>query len=257
MTYWIDCTDIHYAAGHTAILKGISFHAQKGEFIGICGPNGAGKSTMLRIIGGILRPSQGEILIKGKPIRAYQPRALAHEIALMHQDTHVGFDFTVREIVLLGRYPHRSLLSRYAASDYSQVDRALALAQCSELSSRKVSTLSGGELQRVMLARAFAQDTDILLLDEPTSSLDVRFSEQTFDSARRFAANDGLVISVIHDLRTAAAHCDRILLMHGGSLLRDGSPRESLTSEALGEAYAIHAAVFDNPVGQWDYYIKP
>lgn len=237
------------------ILRGIDFSAQPGELIGLCGPNGAGKSTLLRALGGLI-PAGGQLTLSGKPLRGYGPRRLARHIAFMHQDTQVPFGFTAREVVAMGRYPYRGAFGGLDPADLRAIEHAMELAACAEHADKPVTQLSGGERQRVMLARALAQDTPILLLDEPASSQDARLSHQVFALAAHLAHEGRLVIAVAHDLRVAAAHCSRILLLAGGLAVASAPPRQALTEANLSLAFALRARVFDNPAGQWDYYVE-
>lgn len=236
------------------ILRGVNFSACSGEVVGICGPNGAGKSTLLRVLSGLLLPTEGQVKIMGTPMADLKLAQRARLMAYMHQDTAMAFDFTVRQVVALGRYPLRSALAALSAADQIVIDEAMARAQCDHLADRPVPHLSGGERQRVMLARALAQETPILFLDEPTASLDVAFTLRLMGMAGSMAKAGKLVIAVMHDLRAAAGACDRVLLMQAGDAIAYGSPRTVLTEAHLAKAYGVNARVFDNPAGGWDYY---
>lgn len=246
---------LSYAAGRHPILRHVNAFANAGEVVGLCGPNGAGKSTLLRLLGGALRAREGDVLLHEKSLHSYSPRVLARHIALMHQHTTLDFDFTVREAVLLGRSPYLGLWGNTAPSDYAAVEAALHAADCAALATRRVTALSGGEMQRVMLARALCQDTDILLLDEPTAGLDIHFARQVYACARRLATQGKCVVCVIHDLPAAAQTCHRLYLLGAGQVLADGTPREVLTSENIHRAYGVQAHIYDNPNGEWAYYI--
>ncbi len=255
----LSAREVRYSAragrGHTDILRGVRLDASAGELLGLCGPNGAGKSTLLRALAGLL-PAQGEITLGGKPLRAYSVRALAHQIAFMHQDTQVPFGFTAREIVAMGRHPYRGAFGGLSRSDLDAIDRSMELSRCAEYADKLITQLSGGERQRVMLARALAQDTPILLLDEPASSQDAKLAHQVFALAAQLAEKGRLVIAVAHDLRIAAAHCHRLLLLAEGAPLACGAPREVLTETNLAQGFGLNTRVFDNPAGQWDYYVE-
>jgi iron complex transport system ATP-binding protein len=173
----------------------------------------------------------------------------------MHQDTVMPFDFPSREVVLMGRHPYSSSLAAYSAEDYRIVERCLAVAGCLEEADKRVTALSGGERQRVMFARILAQDTPILLLDEPTSSLDIRHANQLFLNVRRLAAAGKLVIAVMHDLRAAAKYCNRLFLIHQGRLVAAGEPEDVLHEGHISYAFGIRAHTFRNPVGHWDYAV--
>lgn len=239
----------------TDILLGVDFHAGPGEFVGIVGPNGAGKTTLLRCMAGFLPIRKGTVTLDGADVHRAPPRKLAKQIAYMHQDTAVPFDFSAAQVVAMGRSPW---ISRFAVPDAgdARVRRAMEQAGCEDLADRPVSGLSGGERQRVMLARALCQDAPCLLLDEPTASLDIYHACQVFHLCREKAGEGRCVVAVLHDLRQAARYCTRLCLMHGGRVLADGAPEQVLTPENLYAAYGVRALVFRNPSGEWDYTVE-
>lgn len=252
------CQGLGFKAGQPApreILRNVSFRAGSGEFIGIVGPNGAGKSTLLRNLGGLLAPTAGGVSLNGREIRDYKPRDLATLSAYMHQDTVMPFAFLARDVVMLGRHPYSSPLAAFSTEDETYVRQCMLAADCLEEADKLVTTLSGGERQRVMLARALAQDTPLLLLDEPTASLDIRHAGEIFLLARELAEAGKLVIAVMHDLRAAAKYCSRLFLIHEGQLVANGDPEEVLHEGHITYAFDIHARTFRNPAGQWDFYI--
>lgn len=252
------CRELSYKVGpekELTILNNISFSAQSGEFIGIVGPNGAGKSTLLRQLGGLLRPTAGQVLLNGRPLHAIRTREMAKSCATMHQDTIMPFAFPVRDVVMMGRHPYRSSLAAYSAKDEIYVQQCMEAAGCLAEADKLVTELSGGERQRVMFARILAQDTPLLLLDEPTSSLDIRHAGEVLLVARQLADAGKLVIAVMHDLRAAAKYCSRLLLIHQGQLVAEGDPIDVLHEGHISFAYNIQATTFQNPAGQWDYYV--
>ena len=236
-----------------AILRDVSFSAQSGSFVGVVGPNGAGKTTLLRQIGGLIRPSGGQIIYNGQPVQQFKPRTYARLCSYMHQDTVVPFDFSVRDVVMMGRHPYASAMAAYSAADYTYTSQCMELAGCMPDADKRVTTLSGGERQRVMFARALAQDTPLILLDEPTSSLDIRHASEVFLVIRRLAAAGKLVIAVLHDLRAAAKYCDQLFLMVHGQLVAWGDPQDVLHEGHIRYAFEIEAKTFLNPLGNWDY----
>jgi ABC-type cobalamin/Fe3+-siderophores transport system ATPase subunit len=255
----INCQDLGYHVGPPPgldILKQVSFTGQNGELIGICGPNGAGKSTLLRQLGGLIEPSAGSVCLNGQSVRAYKPRKLARLVSFLHQDTVMPFAFPSHEVVLMGRHPYQSSLAAWSAQDMAYVEACMAAADCQDEADKLVTTLSGGERQRVMIARLLAQDTPVILLDEPTASLDIRHTQNILKLARDLADAGKLVIMVIHDLRAAARFCTRICLMVQGHLVADGQPADVLHEGHIAYAYGVRAHTFQNPVGQWDYYIE-
>lgn len=252
------CQDLDYCSGPPSvkeILQDVSFAAKGGEFLGIVGPNGAGKSTLLRNLGGLLRPASGRVLYNGQEVHDIKPRVFATMSAYMHQDTVMPFSFLVRDVVMLGRHPYSSPLAAPSPEDEDYVRQCMWTTDCLELADKMITTLSGGERQRVMLARLLAQDTPLVMLDEPTSSLDIRHSGDVFLLLRNLADAGKLVISVMHDLRAAAKYCSRVLLIHQGRLVADGDPEDVLHEGHITYAFEIRARTFQNPIGQWDFYI--
>lgn len=252
----LDCDQLGYQVGRepkVTILEQIGFHAENGEFIGIVGPNGAGKTTLLRQLGGLIRPTAGQVLCNGRPVQEYRPRDYARLSAYMHQDTVMPFDFPVRDVVMMGRHPYSSNIAAYSAQDEAYVDQCLEAAGCSAEAGKLVTALSGGERQRVMFARALAQDTPLLLLDEPTASLDIRYANELFLLVRELAAAGKLVIAVMHDLRAAAKYCSRLFLICQGRLVAAGDPVDVLHEGHISYAFGIRARTFRTPAGHWDY----
>ena len=249
---------VSFGAGQREdVLRGVDFAAEAGQVAGICGPNGAGKSTLLRALAGFLKPQAGEVLLSGRPLVGFSMRERARAFAYMHQESHLPFAFTVREVVKMGRYPHRARWAAPGAADKKAVAAAMERTGCAQLAGQPYAQLSGGERQRVMLARALCQDTRLLLLDEPTASLDLHFAGQLYQLARDHAAQGGAAVLVMHDLRAAALACSHLFLLHQGLVVAAGPPRQVLTSQNLQTAYGAKAIPFDNPIGEWDYYIEP
>ena len=252
----IQCEQLSYVVGRDqplTILKSVSFAAESGSFIGIVGPNGAGKTTLLRQIGGLIRPTEGQILCNGRRIDHHKPRDYARICSYMHQDTVVPFDFPVRDIVMMGRHPYATAMAAFSTADKAYVEQCMAVAGCLADADKRVTALSGGERQRVMFARALAQDTPLVLLDEPTSSLDIRHANELFLVIRQLAAAGKLVIAVMHDLRAAAKYCSRLFLMVHGQLVAAGDPEDVLHEGHISYAFGIKAQTFRNPMGNWDY----
>lgn len=238
------------------ILRDVDFSARQGQVVGICGPNGAGKSTLLRTLAGFLKPRAGKVMLSGEPLAGIPMRQRALRFAYMHQETTLSFSFTAEEVVGMGRYPHRARLAAPGEQDMQAIARAMEKTGCSALAKQPFALLSGGERQRVQLARALCQEAALLLLDEPTASLDLRFAGELYTLAREHAATGGAVVLVMHDLRAAAAACTHLYLLHQGRVVAQGPPRQVLTTENLAQAYGARAIPFDNPAGEWDYYIE-
>ena len=252
------CKDLGYQVGRECkktILDKVSFSAHSGEFIGIVGPNGAGKTTLLRALGGLIAPTAGQALIDGRAVQQIHPRELARICSYMHQDTVLPFAFPVRDVVMMGRHPYHSSFAAETPQDIAYVKSCMVAAGCDDDADKLVTVLSGGERQRVMLARILAQDTPLLLLDEPTSSLDIHHANETFLLTRELAEAGKLVVAVMHDLRSAAKYCHRLFLIYQGQLVADGEPEDVLHEGHISYAFGIRANTFKNPLGQWDYYV--
>ncbi len=239
-------------ASDTPVLASLSLALTPGVFTGVVGPNGSGKSTLVRALSRALKPSGGAVLLEDADLyRARSARQSAQAIAVVPQDTSVSLDFSVRDIVRMGRAPHlppRPFASEGPA-DEQIVSDALGAAHIEHLAERAVTTLSGGERQRVLLARALAQCPQVLLLDEPTASLDLRHQAETLTVAQNLAHGGGLaVLAVLHDVNLAAAYCDHLVLLSQGEIAASGSPAEVLTAENLAEVYGARVWVRPHPV---------
>ena len=240
---------VEFRYARAPVLRGLSVEVRSGEFVGLLGPNGSGKTTLLRLITGAVRPQRGAVFVDGRPRDAVPRRALARRIALVPQQLEVAFDFTVEELVLLGRAPHVRWLRGETAADRAAARAAIAQTDVVDLAGRLFRSLSGGERQRVVLAMALAQEPRILLLDEPTNNLDIAHQAALFDLVRRLNREAGLtVLAAIHDLNLAALYCDRLLLLHHGVLVADGPPAAVLTEDRLARYYGARARVFPHPV---------
>lgn len=236
-------------AGET--LAGLSFQIAPGEFAGLIGPNGSGKTTLLKCLSGLLRPQGGAVLLEGLSLAEWRPADLARRLGVVAQGEENGFDFSVREVVAMGRYPHRRRWQRENARDKAAVDRALQLTGLTGLAARPVTALSGGEGQRVALARALAQEPRLLLLDEVTAHLDLGYQAEVLSLLRTLQRETGLtIVAVLHDLNLAARCCERLFLMAEGRILAAGPPGEVLTAERLSAAYGVTVRVVPGPDGQ-------
>lgn len=246
-----DQIQVNYAPGAPPALAALSLALTPGVFTGIIGPNGSGKSTLVRALSRALRPSGGAVFLGGSDLyAAHSARDSARSIAVMPQETSVSLDFSVRDIVRMGRAPHlpaRPFASETPA-DEQIVAGALKSVQIEHLAERLVTTLSGGEQQRVLFARALAQQPQILLLDEPTASLDLRHQAETLTLAGSLAHAGGLaVLAVLHDVNLASAYCDRLVLLQDGEIAASGTPGEVLTAENLAQAYGARVWVRPHP----------
>jgi iron complex transport system ATP-binding protein len=229
--------------GQHAVLEGVDLAVAAGEVVGVLGRNGAGKTTLLRVACGALTPDAGQVLLEGRALASIERRERARSVALVSQDTQVPFSFSVAELVLMGRTPHLGWLGFEGAHDLEVALAALDRMGIAALADRSVLTLSGGERQLAMVARALAQQPRLLLLDEPTAFLDLRHRLEVLTVVRELAAAGGSALVVSHDLGVAARFCDRLVLLGGGRILASGPPRDVLTPETLRAAFGIEADV--------------
>jgi iron complex transport system ATP-binding protein len=239
--------DVSLSLGDTRILESIAFEAGTGRFVGVVGPNGAGKTTLLRTINGVLDPDEGRVLVDGSVVASLSAEAVARRVATVPQDTSLAFDFPVRDVVAMGRSAHRGRFERATDADREAVERALDRAQVRTLADRSVGTVSGGERQRVLLARALAQETPALLLDEPTASLDVNHQVRTLSLVRSLVEEGRTAVAAIHDLDLAARFCDALVVLAEGRVLAVGSPAEVLTPSVVESAFDTPVAIHENP----------
>jgi iron complex transport system ATP-binding protein len=235
--------------GPRTVLDGVDLAVAAGEMVGLIGPNGAGKSTLVRLLAGIEHPDGGIVRLDGRPLTAWTRAERARRVALVPQDPRVEFPYTVLEVVLMGRSPHLSTLALPGRRDLEIARAALARLEVGELEARRMDELSGGERQRVFLARALAQEPAVLLLDEPTTHLDLRHQTQLHDVARERCRQAGVgVLSVLHDLNLAAAYCDRLVLLSKGRVAAAGSPAQVLLPDVLEPAFDTRVLVVPHAV---------
>ncbi len=240
--------------GLRLILDEISFGVDRGTFIGIIGPNGSGKTTLIKAMSRLLTPQNGAIYIDGREIDNFSHRELACEIGVVPQETAVGFDFTVRDIVMMGRHPHIERFSSEKSEDFEIVRHAMEVTNTLQFADRSINEISGGERQRVIIARALAQRPRILLLDEPTSHLDINNQMEILGIVRNLRG-EVTVVAVMHDLNLASHYCDRLILLHKGSIHANGTPREVITGANLKEVFGINAAIRTNQATNKPYII--
>jgi iron complex transport system ATP-binding protein len=230
------------------VVSGASLTVSPGEIVGLIGPNGAGKTTLLRTISGGAKLFSGSILVGDRPVSAYSHRDLARLVAVLPQDAPSTFAFTARQFVEMGRHAHVSRFGDLGAADHAAVTRAMALTDTEGLSARSVDELSGGDLQRLTLAQALAQEPAVLLLDEPTSHLDLNHRLQVLDVVRSLADEGLAVLAVFHDLDMAARYSDRLAAVAGGTLSDAGTPAEVLTRATLRDVFGVAAVIGTDPV---------
>ena len=237
-------TDISFSYGRARVLQDVSIAVARGSIVGLLGPNGSGKTTLLRIVAGILPPLSGTVLISGQPIEQLTRRELARRIAVVPQETHSTFDFSVIDMVLMGRYPHLGPFELEGAADQEIAREALTATGTAGLEARAFATLSGGEKQRVVIASALAQASEMLLLDEPTAALDLGYQFEIAALLRGLNAERGTTMIVsTHDLNLAAAICEHIVLLKDGRVLAHGATRDTLTADNIRWLYDVDADV--------------
>jgi len=222
--------DLSFTYGEMPVLRAVDLEVEPGEIVGVVGPNGSGKTTLLKIFAGILRNYTGRVTVGGTEVRNVPPKDLARRVAVVPQETVTGLPFTALEVVLMGRHPHLRGLAFESELDVEIARKALERTGAASLASRNIQRLSSGERQRVIFARAIAQEAGAILLDEPTSFLDIRYQVEIYDLVRQLAVEEGLVaLTVLHDLNLAAEYCDRIYLLKEGGVFAEGVTDEVLT----------------------------
>lgn len=226
------------------IVSGIDITVGDNEFVGLLGPNGSGKSTILKSFYRVNKPSSGSLLIDGSNLIKMKPKEVARRLAVVAQDETVEFDFSVREMVMIGRTPHHSAFDRDNEKDREAASQAIERVGCSDLVDRRFNTLSGGEKQRVLIARAVAQGASHLLLDEPTNHLDIRYQIEILELV---AGLGFTVLAALHDLSLAALYCDSVYLMSEGRIIAHGTPSEVITEESVRDAYGADVIIVEHP----------
>lgn len=231
------------------ILADIRFSVRKGEFFGILGPNGSGKSTLLKLISGVEKMSTGQIRIDGKDVGDYSRKELSRSLAVLQQESLPSVNFTVKEVVEMGRYPYQNWLGEEKGDREAIVDSILRKLKLVELQDRSLQYLSGGERQRVALGKVMAQQPELLLLDEPTTYLDIGYQIQIMDQVKAWQNEERLtVVAVLHDLNLASIYCDRLLMIHKGEAVCLGTPEEIMRSELIERVYGTSPIVVEHPV---------
>ncbi|MFZ5450197.1 MAG: ABC transporter ATP-binding protein [Thermodesulfobacteriota bacterium] len=254
MVIRVEALDLGYE--DRLVLAGLNFRVKRGEFVGILGPNGSGKSTLLHALSGLLRPLQGRIVVKADALGGLPSRLRAQILAVVPQSTDVRFPFSCLEIVLMGRYPHRRRLGTLTDTDLVQALKSMRRTTTVHLKDRSITEVSGGECQRVVIARALAQDPEILLLDEATSSLDVRKKLEIFEVLKYLNKTKGLtVLCAMHDLNLAALYCERLMFIKDGQIVVDGPTDQVFTPEILGQVYETRMEVIWHPVHKRPYAV--
>ncbi len=254
MTFAAEAKDITVGYGDHTVLKSVSLDIEQGGFIGILGPNGCGKTTFLRSLSKVLKPEDGVVYIDGKTVSSYDAKTFAKTLGCVSQETETGFEFTVKDIVLMGRHPHIGRLTPLKAEDYAIAEEAMRFTNVLSFKDRLVTELSGGERQRVLIAKTLAQQPKILLLDEPTNHLDVCHQIEILQLIRSLTPKI-TVIGVLHDLNLASYFCDRIVLMEKGEIVSVGTPAEVLTPERIYQVFSVRMIISKHPVTGKPYLI--
>ncbi|UCD20067.1 MAG: heme ABC transporter ATP-binding protein [candidate division WOR-3 bacterium] len=229
------------------VVEDVTLSLTESEFVGIIGPNGAGKSTMLRLMCGILKPAAGEIELFGAELSGQPQRKVAQRVAFVPQETHFALNFAVEEVVMTGRYPYQRPFAREKKEDFEAVNNAINVAAVDDLRKRPVNSLSSGERQRVVIARALAQSPQMLLLDEPTSHLDLHHQCAIMELLKKLNTRGLTVVVVHHDLNLASLYCQRLVLMHRGRVKATGTPHELIKQKILKEVYETEVLVMEHP----------
>ncbi len=236
--------------GNKEIVKNVSIAVNTGKIVGLFGPNGSGKSTLLKGIYRTLKLNKGEVYVDGKNLKTFSSRQIAKMLAVVTQFTTLNFDFSVEEMVLMGRSPHKGAFERDKEEDFKIVRDCLKTVDMEAFADRKFLTLSGGEKQRILLARALAQNTELLILDEPTNHLDIKYQLQTMNIIKNL--NKGVLLA-LHDLRLAFLYCDEVYIMKDGEVVCHGAPKEVITEDMIRKVYEVESKVYENPItGQMD-----
>lgn len=244
----VNVEGLKFSYNGKSVLGDLDLSVREGEFLGVVGPNGSGKTTLLKNMGGVLEPDRGMVYLDGKKIPRIPIKEIATKVAALQQETTVGFDFTVREVVEMGRFPHLDRFERHSDGDLRAVERAIEVTDLREFTDRYVNKLSGGEKQRVFLALALAQEPELLLLDEPTASLDINYQIKIMETVQSLQSDGLTVVAAIHDLNLAAQYSDRVALLDGGKVKVIGEPREVLTKENIADVFGVEVEVENSEV---------
>ena len=244
----IENASFSYGLGEENLLDKINLNIEKGKFIGILGPNGCGKSTLLKVILKYLNPKEGIIKIENKELKEYTQSELAEILSFVPQKSSLTMPLTVEDVVYMGRVPYmKNKWTGFDREDREKVEKIMQMLKIDKFKNRVIFSLSGGEFQRVLLARALAQNTNIMLLDEPTSALDMNYALEIMKLTSYFVKNENLTaVMVLHDLNLASMYCDSIILLKEGKIAYEGTPKELFKPEILEEIYGFNCEVIEN-----------
>ena len=231
--------NLNYEINGIPILQDISAAVETREFVGLIGPNGSGKSTLLKNIYRHFSPEKKTVYLNGKDVTEMRSREIARQMAIVAQENNPDFDFSVQEMVMLGRYSHKKIFEKDNADDFQAVDRALRVVGMEQRKERSFLSLSGGEKQRIYLAMAFAQESELIILDEPTNHLDIGYQLSMMETLREYQGRT--IFTSVHDMNLAAWYCDRLILLDQGKVVRSGKPEEVLTAETIRKVFHVEA----------------
>lgn len=252
----LEVKDLDFYYGEDKVLDKVTFTVEKGEFFGIIGPNGSGKTTLLKCLSGLLKPASGSVLLDKVDIKTLKERGMAKRVAVVPQTSFMEFPFTAHEVVLMGRNPHLSRFGMEGKKDFDVSKQAMERTHTWHLATRRVDRLSGGELQRVVIARALAQETEVMLLDEPTAHLDISHQLEILDFIKDLNRDyDTTVLAVFHDLNLAARYCKGVMMLSRGGVASMGTPEEVLTPENIRGAYQVEVWVKKHPLTNFLYVV--
>jgi iron complex transport system ATP-binding protein len=242
---------VNLGYNHKTVLSDVNLECYPGEILGIIGPNGSGKSTLVRGLSRLLSPSRGRISLDDQNVAHIKHEELARIIAVVPQNTTMPETFSALEIVMMGRTPHLGFFRFESSRDYDIVNQAMESTSTSHLASLRVSEISGGERQRLLIARALAQETEILVLDEPTAYLDINYQIETLTLVKRLCRERGLmVITALHDLNLAVQYCDRLALLNRGTIFSQGKPADVINAKTIKEVYGADVLVYPHPINK-------
>ncbi len=243
----VSTNNLHVSLGDANIINGVSMQIESGKTIGIIGPNGSGKSTFLKSIYRVIRPTGGDIFLQGKELYSHTVKESAKLMSVVAQHNYYNFEFTVEEMVLMGRAPHKKRLERNDKSDYAIARKSLEMVGLDGFAQRDFSTLSGGEQQRVILARALTQNSPCIVLDEPTNHLDIKHQLEIMEIVTKL---DCTIIAAIHDLNIAAKYCDTLYILKSGKVVSFGDTRKVLTSQMIRDVFEVDAEIINTNSGK-------
>ncbi len=252
----IKTKNLNWAYNGTKVLENISIDIRFGTFTGILGPNGAGKTTLLKLILNLLQVEKDSILIRGLDIKTYSQKELARIEAYVPQSVKIDFSFTVEQVVLMGRTPFLGRFERESSKDIEIAEWAMKETGVLELRNKLITQLSGGELQRVVIARALTQEPILLALDEPTSHLDIHHQINILSILRTLAKREGLtIVAVLHDVNHALEYCDNLFLLDKGRIVKSGSPENVVTPKVMKDVYNLNVEISKNPFTGKSYMV--